>query len=193
MAAVAGRGGQSVAASRPLTFGLVLLAVAVWAGLGPAPQALVFDRTAIAAGEIWRLVSGHFVHSDAAHAVWDIAALALIGLLLEDKRLPVALAAGIAAVDACLWWGLPELERYCGLSGMLNALLVVALADLWRSHRHPAIPLAWVVLAGKLAAEAFMGQSLVVTTAWPGVPQAHLAGCLGGLVVALTGPAGKGR
>jgi rhomboid family GlyGly-CTERM serine protease len=169
----------------PWLTGLAAAAAAgLWLLLGPVPEALVFDRAAIAGGEIWRLVTGHLVHSDGRHALWDIGALALIGCLMEEKgprRLALAAGAGILAVDAGLWWGLPGLERYCGLSGMLNALFVVALADLWRRHRHPVFPLAALILGAKLLAEAVAGQSLVLDTEWPAVPLAHVAGCLGGL------------
>ena len=63
---------------------------------------------------------------------------------------------------------------------MLNTLFVVVLADLWKLHRHPVYPLAAVMLCAKLAVEITAGQSLVVSTAWPAVPLAHLAGVVGG-------------
>lgn len=160
------------------------IAAGLWLLLGPAPQALVFDRGAIADGELWRLVTGHLVHSDGRHALWDIGALVLIAYLMADqgwRREAIAAGAGMLAVNICLWWGLPELERYCGLSGVLNALVVVALADLWRRYRHPVFPAAGLLLVIKLAAEMAAGQSVFLNPAWPGVPLAHVAGCLGGL------------
>lgn len=160
------------------------IATGLWLLLGPAPTALVFDRTAIADGELWRLVTGHLVHSDGWHALWDIGALALIARLLAGqgwRREAIAAGASLLAVNVCLWWGLPELERYCGLSGVLNGLMVVALADLWRRYRHPAFPAAALLLALKLAAETATGQSVFLNPEWPGVPLAHVAGCLGGL------------
>jgi rhomboid family GlyGly-CTERM serine protease len=160
----------------------VAVAAGLWLLLGPVPEALVFDRAAIGGGEVWRLVTGHLVHSDGRHALWDIGALALIGCLMENqRRLALVAGAGILAVDAGLWWGLPGLEQYCGLSGILNTLFIVALADLWRRHRHPVFPFAALALGIKLLAEAAAGQSLVLDTLWPAVPLAHVAGCLGGL------------
>ncbi|MDP5239844.1 rhombosortase [Uliginosibacterium sp. 31-16] len=162
----------------------VALAILLWAGFGPAPAALVFDRAAIASGEVWRLLTGHLVHSDAGHALWDIGALAIIGWLMEAqgrRRMLLAALVGVVAVDVCLWWAMPGLEFYCGLSGLLNTLFVVALAGLWKAHRHPVFPLAALVLGVKLVAEIVAGQSLVVSTAWPSVPLTHLAGSLGGL------------
>lgn len=180
----------------------VLLTGGLWLALGPAPEPLVFDRAAIAGGEVWRLITGHLVHCDGRHALWDIGALALIGWLLENQgrgRMALAVGAGILAVDATLWWGMPELERYCGLSGMLNALFVVALADLWWLYRHPIFPLTGLLLGLKLLVEMKTGQTVLVDTLWPGVPPAHVAGCLGGLMVLIlarlanSGPAGSGE
>lgn len=161
-----------------------MLTAGLWLLLGPAPPALVYDRVAIAQGEWWRLVTGHLVHSDAEHALWDIIALALIGWVMESQgrdRVLLAALAGMLAVNMGLWWWLPELERYCGLSGMLNTLFVIALNDLWAEHRHPLIPLVAVGLAIKLATESMARQSLFVHTLWPSVPEVHVAGCLGGL------------
>jgi hypothetical protein len=88
---------------------------------------------------------------------------------------------GSLSVAAALWWQLPELERYCGLSGMLNGLFVLALADLWQRHRQPVVLAAAVLLCAKLLAELAAGQSVLTDPLWPGVPLAHLAGLLGGL------------
>ena len=172
------------------------IAAALWLLLGPAPAALVFDRTAIADGELWRLVTGHLVHSDSEHAFWDIGALALIACLTAGqgwRREAIAAGAGLLAVNACLWWGLPALERYCGLSGVLNALIVVALADLWRRERHPVFPAAALLLALKLAAETATGQTVFLNPEWPGVPLAHFAGCLGGLAFLILDSALRSR
>lgn len=126
----------------------------------------------------------HLVHSEGRDALGDIGGLVLVACLMVGqcwRREAVATGGGMLAVNICLWWGLPELGRYCGLSGVLNALVVVALADLWRRYRHPIFPAASLLLALKLTAEAAAGQSVFLTPAWAGVPLAHVAGCLGGL------------
>lgn len=173
-----------------LTASGVAIATLLWLVFGAAPESLVFDRDAIAAGEIWRLVTGHWVHSDAGHALWDIGALAIIGWLLEPQgrwRMIAVALAGMLAVDVCLWWFMPALDRYCGLSGLLNAMFIVAIVDLWRAYRHPVYVLAGLIWSVKLAREATLGISLVVSTAWPTVPQSHLAGGLGGIALLLVG------
>lgn len=167
-----------------LTAVAVALASGLWLGLGAVPEALVFDRSAIAGGEWWRLLSGHWVHSDGKHALWNIAALALVGFLIEkvgQLRLALAAMIGSLSVAAAIWWQLPELEHYCGLSGMLNSLFVLALADLWQRNRQPLVLVAATLLGAKLLAELAVGQSVLIAPQWPGVPLAHLAGLLGGL------------
>ena len=166
---------------------LVAAAIVAYLVLGAAPGDWVFDRVAIARGEWWRLISGHWVHSDPAHAVWDISALLLLGALFETRlkwRLPMVLLLTSLGVDAWLWWGEPALGYYCGLSGILNGLLVVGLLQLWRDTRHPVVLLTALAAILKIYVEINTGQSLVTQTAWPSVPVAHAAGYLSGLVLA---------
>jgi rhomboid family GlyGly-CTERM serine protease len=154
--------------------------------LGAAPEVWVFDRVAIAQGEWWRLATGHWVHSDLAHAGWDIAALLLLGALFEARlqwRLPLALLIGTIGVDAWLWWGDPTLHYYCGLSGILNSLLIVGLLQLWRDLRHPLVLFTGVGAVVKIIVEINAGQALLTQTAWPSVPTVHAAGFLCGLVL----------
>ena len=162
------------------------LAVAAYLVLGAAPEAWVFDRVAIAQGEWWRLVTGHWVHSDLAHAAWDIIALLLFGALFEARlkwRLPLVLLVATVGVDMWLWWGEPALDHYCGLSGILNGLLIAGLLYLWRDLRHPLILLTAAGAALKIIVEINVGQALFTQTAWPSVPTVHAAGFVSGLVL----------
>ncbi len=163
-----------------LALGLHLLA-------GPAPEAWVYDRASIRAGELWRLLTGHLVHADGSHALWDIVALLLLGTLLERRLGPwftVSLAASVVSIDVWLWWGMPALERYCGLSGILNSLLATGLYELWRERREPLVVLIGVGAAAKIAVELLFGQALLTNTVWPSVPAVHGVGFVTGLAVA---------
>lgn len=169
---------------------LLLTAIAISAYLtpGPAPEGWVFDRTAIASGEWWRLLTGHWVHSDPQHALWDIAALLIFGLLFEARlgwRLPLVLLLATAGVDAWAWWGQPELQRYCGLSGILNGLLAAGLYRMWRDFPHPVVPLTAAAAILKILLETQSGDALFTQTAWASLPLAHAAGFLSGMVGAL--------
>lgn len=171
-----------------LTLSLAGLAIGLHALAGPAAGGMVYDRTAIASGEWWRLFSGHWIHSDATHLGWNVAALLLLGGIVESfdrRQLPLGLAAGGIAVALWLWVGLPGIERYCGLSGALNTLLILALWAEWRHSRHW---LVWLIGIGsmlKILVEMAGGGALLTQTTWPSVPPAHLAGWLAGCVLLL--------
>jgi len=170
-----------------LSLGLAAAAVTAYLIFGPAPAKWVFDREAIAAGEWWRLLTGYWVHSDARHAGWDIAALVILGFVFEPRltwRLPLLLLLASLGVDAWLWWGLPTLGYYCGLSAVLNSLLVFGLVQMWRESRHPLVLLTALAAALKIVVEINTGQSLVTQTVWPSVPTTHAAGFLCGLLLA---------
>ncbi|MCG6862020.1 MAG: rhombosortase [Chromatiaceae bacterium] len=170
------------------TLTLSFLALVLYLSAGPAPETLVYDRTAIAGGDWWRLITGHLVHSDAEHALWDIAALALFGALFEGRlggRVIASLALGILAIDAWLWWAMPELLLYCGLSGLVNALIAAGLWRLWEDSRDPLI--LWIGLAAlaKIGLETVAGSALFTHTAWPGIPEVHAVGFAAGFAAAL--------
>jgi len=164
---------------------LATAAVLAYLLLGAAPQDWVFDRAAIAGGEWWRLLTGHWVHSGPDHAVWDIGAFLLLGFLFEKtlgNRLLLVLLLGSVGIDAWIWWGEPSLGYYCGLSGILNTFMAVGLAQLWREMRHPLIPLVALGFAVKVIMELAGGQMLLTSTAWPGVPSVHVVGTICGML-----------
>jgi len=178
------------------TLVLATAAVSAYLAFGAAPADWVFDREAIAAGEWWRLLTGHWVHSDARHAAWDIAALLMFGFLFEPRlswSLPTVLLLASLGVDAWLWWGDSALRYYCGLSAILNSLLVCGLAGMWRESRHPLILLTAVGAALKIVVEIKTGHSLVTQTAWPSVPATHAAGFICGLLLAAGGIARRAK
>jgi rhomboid family GlyGly-CTERM serine protease len=179
-------GQEATARTLPwLSVTLAGLVVALYAAFGPAPEAWVYDRAAIAGGEWWRLISGHWVHSDRAHLVWNLAGLLALGWIVEmrgRRGLLTGLLVGTLGVDLVLWLGLPGLAAYCGLSGVLNSLLPLALAGLWQRATAPALVATGALSLLKITSEISAGQALFTHTAWASVPEAHLAGWLAGLI-----------
>lgn len=173
-----------------LTLLLALGAAALYLVAGPAPEALLFDRSAIASGEVWRLITGHFVHADLAHLVWNLAALLPLGLLLEWQArcrgwaYAGLLLAGVLAVDAWLWVCEPGIAVYCGLSGVLNGLFCALAVLLWRQTGQVLFLLAIAGDLAKIAMEAGLGGALLPTSTWVSVPGVHLAGLAAGLLFA---------
>jgi rhomboid family GlyGly-CTERM serine protease len=171
-----------------LTLTLAGLTAALFAALGPVPEALVYDRNAIDNGEWWRLLTAHWVHSDSNHLAWNLGALLVLGGVIETRSrraIPAGLLLGSLGVDLLLWYGLPGLSHYAGLSGTLNTLLLLAIAALWQPPNRVMLITVGVVALAKIIAEMALGQALLSDTSWQSIPQAHLAGCLVGLGLAI--------
>lgn len=170
-----------------LTIGLVLFAVGLYFLL-PEKTSWYFSAGAIAKGETWRIISGHLMHADAQHLFWNCLGLAVLGTLIEwhsRTALWVSLGVGAVAVSALLMSPLSELEYYCGLSGVLNTLLLTALWLEWSRTR------SWVIIAIacgsilKVAIEVASGESVVTHISWPPYAWSHVAGLAGGVLLIL--------
>ncbi len=170
------------------TLSLTLSALLLYWLLGPAPEALTYEREAIAAGEWWRLLTGHWVHSDLEHLLFDVTAMAIVLYLFEKSplwQLTLLLTTATVVIDAWLWWQMPWLQSYCGLSGLLNALLSCGLLVLWKRSSDPAYLLIGALAALKITIEISLGDTLFTTTAWAAVPEAHAAGMVTGLLLGI--------
>jgi len=146
---------------RPLWIVAALLLPAVPAGaLGGWFEAFVYDRFALARGEVWRLLTGHWVHYSAGHLLADAAALLLGAGLVNERQtrawlFTLSLAAGL--IPVALWIGSPELARYGGLSGLALATWTFAAAGLMRSSRRLGVSV-FCLVAAKVLAESLTGQ-----------------------------------
>ncbi len=169
------------------TFILLLISFAMYMFGGPAAEGLVFDRQAIMQGELWRLLIGHWVHADLEHLAWNLIAFGILGWMIETSlghlKLYTALIAGMCGVNAWVWWFIPGLDFYCGLSGILNTLLFVILIDGWRRSRNYIFPLVVIGATAKIGLELFQSSAIFTNTSWPAVPEAHLAGALAAVIV----------
>ena len=151
-----------------------------------APQ-FIYARDAIGSGEIWRIVTGHFVHFSTEHLVANIAALAV--LLRLAKRASAKEWMWLVficpiALGVLLYVLRPELAAYGGLSGVLSAMFTFV-AMQYAVERGATAWLFWGAIglfAVKLWVEFISGAS-VVGTPGDGIvvePVAHaIGGCLG--------------
>ena len=147
---------------------------------------LYFNAAEILQGETWRLVSGHFMHADLQHLLWNSLGLLVLGALLEYRSrlaLLAALGAGIAFVSGLLLTPYSQLEYYCGLSGVLNTLLLVVLWFEWRLTRSRLIILVACGSIAKVIIEVSQGISIMTHISWPPYAWSHVAGLIGGLFV----------
>lgn len=152
-------------------------------------ESLRFDRGGIATGEAWRLLTGHFVHLGVTHTLLNLAGLVLawflVGRAFTWQQWLLVMAGSVAAIDLGLWFGVPQLEWYVGLSGLLHGMLaagiVAGLAD-----RSPEAFVLAVVVTGKVAWEQFAGPlpGSEATSGGAVVVDAHLYGVIGGVIAA---------
>ena len=148
---------------------------------------LAYDRSALAGGQLWRLLTGHFVHLGWPHAALNLAGLALVAWLVgpvyDRLRWTLVALVSIATIDAGLWFLNAELDWYVGLSGMLHGLLAAGLLPRLLRRDRESIVLAVLVLA-KLAWEQFSGPlpGSESTSGGAVIVDAHLYGAVGGLL-----------
>lgn len=148
---------------------------------------LSYDRPAIVAGELWRLLSGHFVHLGASHLALNAAALLLIwylvGATFDRLQWLFVTLTVIVGIDLGLWFGEPQLLWYVGLSGVLHGLLAAGIVSGLRSGRIDIWVLG-VALMAKLVYEHFVGPlpGSEQSTGGTVIVAAHAYGALAGVV-----------
>lgn len=177
---------------------LIIAGMALALGLSPtASAALELSREALSRGELWRLFTGHLVHFNTEHLLWDVAVWVLLGTVLEKdgrRRLAATLVASALACSAAVLLCKPTIGIYRGLSGIDSALFGLFAGDLILGYRNRGRTLARV-----LAGIAFLG--FAAKTAWEAsaqttvfassggdfvpVPAAHLAGIVTGIAATL--------
>ena len=174
-----------------------LAVLAAWLYLAPELTLwLEYDRTAIAAGELWRLVTGHWTHWSGEHLFWDLLVFIVAAGVWERqgkrRRLLVCLLGSALAISLAIWLLLPQMTFYRGLSGIDCALVAAVAVDSIRQARaRGRLGVAWLlggVLAFtsfKLVYELVTGSTLFVDAASGpavNVPLAHVLGGACGLL-----------
>jgi rhomboid family GlyGly-CTERM serine protease len=150
---------------------------------------LSYQRSLIANGSWWLLLSGNFVHLGSSHLWMNLAGLALVAALVwrhfNAWQWSILIILSSLGVGVGLWFFNPEVEGYVGFSGTLHGLIIAgALADLRVYPRTAAIlllcivaKLAWEQLSGALpGSESVAGGKVLV--------DAHLYGAIAGALIA---------
>lgn len=174
-------------------YGLTLLGIAVLLLLpelngDAARAALRYERVAIAAGEWWRLVTGHFVHIDLEHTLLNIMGFVLMWAIfardLSPRQWLIVTAVVVLTIDAGLWFRDTGIDWYVGASGVLHGFMAAGTyVHVRRGDLDGWILVVFIVL--KLGYEQLHGVLPFVESGMPVVLNAHLYGALGGLIAAL--------
>ena len=144
----------------------------------------IWHSSAILDGQWWRLITGHFTHSNAAHLLMNLVSLWLISLLFR----PTAMLLIVLSLFASLLIGVgllaTDIQHYVGLSGVLHALFAFFALGEWRENNAQG---GWLLalLVAKLWLEQRDGNPMEMNAliAASVATQAHLLGALvGGLI-----------
>jgi len=182
----------------------VAAAALLWAQYPDAIVWVELDRNAFLQAQLWRVWTGHLVHYDHAHLLWDLAVLLLLGSLLESglagltpvgrRTFGQVLAASGATISVAVLIFQPHLTRYRGLSGIDSTLFAWLAASLlqqaWTERHRLLIILSGLALFGFMAkciVETTTGRTIFVDSVNAGfvpVPLAHLVGAGVGLLAA---------
>ncbi len=135
------------------------------AGPGSVRELLIYDRDALAAGELWRLWTGHLCHFGWFHTLADTAvflaatfALALRSPASTRLTFLHALLVLPAFISLAIFFLDPAMSRYAGLSGINVGLLVfLSLDGVRRNRRDWFWPALLAVHAAELLLENFNG------------------------------------
>src|ERR1700685_1933120 len=160
----------------------ILLVLDAVLGLGDSVgQLLRYDRSAIAAGGWWRLLTAHIVHLDVHHLLVNELGLVLMwSLFAQDYDAVewcVIVLSGALAISSGLWRLSPRVSWYVGASGVLHSVMAAGAAK----HLVERSWDRWILIIGlcaKLAWEQFHASSAVLI-----VVDAHLYGALCGFAV----------
>ena len=161
---------------------------------------LLYDRSAIAQFEWWRLIANHWVHLSTDHLIWSAATFLVLGSLCEimsHKRTYAVMGISAISIPIAIWWGMPDLMIYGGLSG-LDCAFYALLMTLFIKREMRLRNWIWAAvflilltgLAVKIIYESVTGMTIFVANTHTGmipVPLSHLVGGCVGFLFGITG------
>lgn len=174
-------------------------AVATLVYLAPASigTGLQLDRSAIALGAFWSLLTAHLVHWSFEHYIWDVLIFVAIGAFVESRSRGIWLQLNLIsalAISLSVLAFRSDLQSYRGLSGLDMALasywVLSMLQTSWangQSKERWMWGVALAVLIAKPMVEMAIGGPMFVHALGDGVENvalAHLVGALVGLLLA---------
>jgi rhomboid family GlyGly-CTERM serine protease len=151
---------------------------------------LRYDRELISAGQWWRLLGGSFVHLGWWHLFLNEMGLAVMVLLCPQPLAPAVWLRRLLLLSLGMSLGLyffvPRLATYVGMSGVIHGLFVLGLVP--QVLKRDLIALGCLAyLLGKLGWELFAGAPVSDEQALGGsvVLESHLFGAISALAYGL--------
>ena len=151
---------------------------------------LVYHRAFIIQGELWRLFTGHLLHTNGYHILLNLAALFMLwrlhGRFYTIKNFTALFVFCSLITSLGIYYGSPSLTQYVGLSGVLHGVFVFgALRDIAAKDKTGYLLFIGVWL--KIVHEQLYGASVNIRDliAADVAIDAHLWGAIGGLIFSI--------
>ncbi|MCI2284129.1 rhombosortase [Colwellia sp. MSW7] len=149
-------------------------------------QAFFYQRNLIIQGELWRLLTGHLLHTNGYHLLLNLTALimlwALHGRFYTIKNYSALFLFCCLSTSVGVFYSSPSLIQYVGLSGVLHGIFVYgAIMDIMSKDKTGYLLFLGVWL--KIAHEQIYGAGKDVSNLIEAnvAVDAHLWGAIGGL------------
>ena len=149
--------------------------------------ALQFDRQLIAQGEVWRLLTGNFVHLGWWHWFLNEMGLIILWMLCPE---PVKIRFWVTRLvligvfmSTCIYYFVPQLHTYVGLSAVQHGLFFLGLSR--QSLQKDLIALGCLAyLLGKIGLEQIVGAPVSDESAIGGhvATESHFYGTIGAFI-----------
>lgn len=150
-------------------------------------QVFVYHKELITQGEVWRLLTGHLLHTNGFHLLLNLAALIMLWILhghfYTIKNTCILFILCAMSTSLGIYYFTPSLTQYVGLSGVLHGVFVFgAIMDIIAKDKTGYLLFIGVWL--KIAHEQIYGASSDVSNLIEAsvAVDAHLWGAVGGLL-----------
>lgn len=145
---------------------------------------LLFDKNLITQGEYWRLLTAHFVHCNFQHLLWDLLAFLVIGSVIElnsPRHFLPCLLVSCLAVSGWMFFIETKFSSYCGLSGALNGMLVLAAVMQYKRTGEKMCLGILLATVAKIVFELSTHETIFTDLSVRAVPGSHAAGYMAGI------------
>ena len=174
------------------TIGVLILCIAS-SKVDAFTSLFVYNREAILNGELWRLVTAHFVHFNDIHLLYNVAVFGIIGWIVEHKGYGcfwLVYLLMVCSISAALTVLKPDMAYFGGLSGIACgsvvycSLLCLREVSPWRNMSIIAL----IFLSVKICLETYSSGSLLPywgTQDFVPIPLSHITGSLTAVILFL--------
>ncbi|MEE9352468.1 MAG: rhombosortase [Thiotrichaceae bacterium] len=153
---------------------------------------LLFQRNSINEGQLWRILTGNWVHTNYYHLLMNLTGLGFICLLFKDhfsiKHFYISLFMTTIAVGLGLYFFSPQLMWYAGLSGALYGLYIIAASAALKNKDYIASIPILIAIPAKLIWDSQHNDLIDSSAELIGAPiatDAHIYGLIAGIMLSI--------